>query len=257
MPISVVIHTYNAQKYLGQVLETVRDFDEVLVCDMESTDDTLDIARTHGARIITFPKRNYTVPEPARDFAIHSVSNRWVLTVDADEFVTPELKDFLYRFIENPTHDALYVPRRNMFLGQFIKASYPDYQLRFFDQTKATWPPTIHSVPQIDGTVGYVPKDYQYAFVHAGISVSGQIIKMNDYTENDLNKRSRRKVNLLELFVLPLYRFIHYYFMGGAFLDGIPGFIKASFSASTKFFYLAKVYERQVMGLDKKEEPLS
>ena len=185
MPISVVIQTYNAQKYLQQVLNSVKGFDEVVLCDMESTDDTVSIAESAGCKVVTFPKGNYNICEPARDFAIHSATHEWVLVVDADEFVTPELKDYLYKYIEEPEHDALYVHRKNMFLGKWIKASYPDSQLRFMRQKKATWPPTIHSVPTIDGTVGQMPKDPKYALVHAGVTVKGQIQKMNDYTEND------------------------------------------------------------------------
>lgn len=247
MPISVVIHTYNAQKHLQQVLDTVKGFDEVLVCDMESTDDTLDIARRNGCKIITFPKKNYTVPEPARDFAIHSVRNQWVLAVDADELVSPDLKDYLYDYIEQPNHkDALYIHRKNMFLGKWIKASYPDSQLRFMNQTKATWPPTVHSVPIINGTVGQMPKDTKYALLHIGTSVSGHILKMNDYTENDLNKRDKKDVSLAQLVFSPFWRFFRYYIIEGACFQGKRGFIKACFSAHGKFYYLAKVYERQI-----------
>ena len=70
--ISVVINTYNAERDLEQVLKAVKDFDEVLICDMESTDATLDIARKYGCRIVTFPKANHKSAEPARTFAIQS-----------------------------------------------------------------------------------------------------------------------------------------------------------------------------------------
>ncbi len=247
MKISVVVHTYNAAKLLAYTLESVKDFDEVLVCDMESTDNTLDIARQYQCKIVTFPKKNYTVPEPARDFAIHSVSNQWVLAVDADEVVTPQLREYLYNYISQPDHaDALYIHRKNMFLGKWIKASYPDSQLRFMDQTKATWPPTIHSVPTINGTIGHMPRDTKYALIHAGISISGQIKKMNDYTEDDLNKRHQHNASLFQMIFSPLWRFIKYYFIEGACLEGRAGFIKAAFSACSKFYYLAKVYERHV-----------
>lgn len=247
MPISVVIQTYNAEKYLEKVLDTVKGFDEVVVCDMESTDSTVAIAEAAGCRILTFPKGNHTICEPARDFAIHSVSHRWVLVVDADEFVSPELRDYLYAYIKQPNPaDALYIHRKNMFLGKWIKASYPDSQLRFIDQTKATWPTTIHSVPVIDGRVERMPKDPKYALVHAGVTVKGQMAKMNDYSENDLEKRNKQSVSLFSLMFSPLWRFFKYYFIDGAVLEGRAGFIKAVFSASGKFFYLAKVYERQV-----------
>ena len=70
--ISVVINTYNAEKYLQQVLDSVKDFDEVVVCDMESTDDTVAIAREYGCKVLTFPKANHKSAEPARTFAIQS-----------------------------------------------------------------------------------------------------------------------------------------------------------------------------------------
>ncbi len=244
-PISIVINTYNAAKLLSRTLDSVADFDEVVVCDMESTDNTTEIAQAYGCRIVTFAKRNYNICEPARDFAIHSASSDWVLVVDADEVVTPELREFLYDYVEHPTYDALYVHRKNMFLGEWIKSSYPDSQLRFLRQSKATWPPTIHSVPTIDGTVGQMPKDVKFALVHAGVSVGGQIRKMDVYTENDLIKKSKKKVSLPELILLPAFRFFRYYILKGAILQGRRGYIKACFSAHMKFYYLAKVYERQ------------
>ncbi len=247
MKISVVVHTYNAAKLLARTLESVKDFDEVLVCDMESTDNTLDIAREYGCKIVTFPKKNYTIPEPARDFAIHSVSNQWVLAVDADEEVTPELREYLYQYIQRPEHDdALFIHRKNMFLGKWIKSSYPDSQLRFMDQTKATWPPYIHSRPEIKGTIGSMPKDTKYAIIHAGFSVGSQLTKMNQYTDNELERRKQTSTSFLQLVFAPMWRFIKYYFLEKAFLDGKAGFIKACFSASMKFYYLAKVYEKQI-----------
>ena len=91
--ISVVINTYNAEKHLQRVIDAVRTFDEVLICDMESTDSTLDIARMNGCKIVTFPKGEHKSAEPARTFAIQSASCPWVLVVDADEIITPELHD--------------------------------------------------------------------------------------------------------------------------------------------------------------------
>ena len=70
--ISVVINTYNAEQHLSRVLGAVKDFDEIVICDMESTDSTLDIARQYGCKIVTFEKKDYTIVEPARNFAIQS-----------------------------------------------------------------------------------------------------------------------------------------------------------------------------------------
>ena len=246
MKISIVINTYNAAETLAGTLESVKDFDEVVVCDMESTDTTVEVARRYGCHVVTFPKGSYNICEPARDFAIHSASNEWVLVVDADERVTPELRDYLYDYIEQADHhDALYVNRKNMFLGRWIKASYPDPQLRFMNHTKATWPPTIHSVPKISGSVGHMPKDPKYALLHMGFTVGGQLEKMNEYTDNELVKRGTTDASLMKMMLSPLWRFIKYYFIEGACLEGRAGFIKAVFSASSKFYYLAKVYEKK------------
>ena len=131
--ISVVINTYNAEEHLAQVIDSVKGFDEVLVCDMESTDRTLDIARSHGCRIITFERKHYNIVEPAREFAIHQAQYDWVLVVDADELVTPQLKDYLYRRVNaSDCPDGLFIPRKNYFMGRFLHCHYPDHILRFF-----------------------------------------------------------------------------------------------------------------------------
>ena len=70
--ISVVINTYNEANQLAEILEHLKDFDEIVVCDMDSTDNTVKIAESYGCRVVNFPKGNYNIVEPARDFAIHS-----------------------------------------------------------------------------------------------------------------------------------------------------------------------------------------
>ena len=152
--ISVVINTYNAEQYLEQVLDAVKDFDETLICDMESTDRTVEIARRRGCRIVTFPKGNHVCAEPARTFAIQSAAFHWVLVVDADEIVTPQLRDYLYkRIATGDCPEGLYIPRRNMLLGRYERGFAQDHQLRFFIREGTTWPPYVHTFPTVQGTV--------------------------------------------------------------------------------------------------------
>ena len=94
--ISVVINTYNAERHLEKVLQAAKDFDEIVVCDMESTDHTVEIAQRYGCKVVTFPKKDYVSAEPARNFAIQSASSYWVLVVDADELITEDLRKYLY-----------------------------------------------------------------------------------------------------------------------------------------------------------------
>ena len=147
--ISVVINTYNAEQHLSKVLEAVKDFDEIVVCDMESTDNTIKIAKDFGCRIVIFPKANHTCCEPARQFAIQSASYQWVLVVDADEIVTPELRSSLYREISRPDcPSGFFIPRKNMFMNMFVRDFHYDYQLRFVPRDATEWPPIIHSIPK-------------------------------------------------------------------------------------------------------------
>lgn len=247
IPISVVINTYNAGKQLTYTLMSAKDFDEIVVCDMESNDDTVAIANSFNCKVVIFPKRQFNICEPARDFAIHSARNEWVLVVDADEVIPPSLPSYLSSLLDT-TKDksAFFIPRKNFFLGRFIKSSFPDYQLRFINQKKAIWPPTIHSLPVIDGKIAHIPADTSLALLHDGVSITSELRKIDIYSQNDLQKRDKKTVSLFELVMAPLWRFVHYYFLKGACLQGKRGFIKAMFNSHMKFYYLAKVYEREV-----------
>ena len=244
--ISIVINTYNAASTLEKMLHTVVSFDEVVVCDMESKDNTVEIAKQFGCKVVTFAKENYTCCEPARNFAIQSASHEWVLVVDSDELVTPSLHDYLYEHIKkkNP-EQGLYVPRKNHILNTFMKSSYPDYQLRFFKRDCCDWPITIHSVPVIKGKVLYIPKNrIDTALIHLSRPLYVDIECMNNYTDNELLRRDVNSVTLLALMFKPMFRFIKSYILKGGFRLGVVGFIQAKQQAYYKFILLSKAYEK-------------
>ena len=246
--ISVVINTYNAEQHLEQVLEAVKGFDEILICDMESTDHTLDIAQKHGCRILTFERKQYNIVEPAREYAIHEAQNEWVLVVDADEIVTSELKDFLYDIIQKDNcPDGLFIPRKNFFMGRFMRYFYPDYILRFFRKSKTHWPAIIHSTPQIAGKTEKIPSnEEQLAFIHlANDDIERIVNKTNQYTDNELKHRQDKNYGLRALIIRPLWRFIRNYFLKFGFRDGIPGFIRATLDAFYQFVLVAKIIEKR------------
>ncbi len=246
--ISVVINTYNASKYLARVLETVKNFDEIVVCDMESTDNTVAIAREHGCKIVTFPKADHKSAEPARTFAIQSAASDWVLVVDADELVSDALRTYLYDFIKEPGKvRGLYIPRKNYTMRVFMPSSYPDYQLRFFIKEGTVWPPYVHTFPTVQGDLSYIPKSRKdCTFEHLDDSTRATINRLNNYTDNEVEKRAGKKVTLLKLFVSPMVRFIKQYFIKGGVLYGIPGYVQAMREAQYKFTVLCKLYEKQI-----------
>ena len=245
--ISVVINTYNAEQHLHRVLDAVKDFDEVLICDMESTDSTLEIARRHGCRIVTFERKTYNIVEPAREFAIHKAAYDWVLVVDADELVTPQLKHYLYERIKaDNCPDGLFIPRKNYFMGRFMRCHYPDHILRFFRRDKTHWPAVIHCSPNVDGRVEKIPAARrELAFVHlANDTIENIVSKTNQYTRNELERRRDKHYGSGALLWRPFYRFFKTYILKGAILDGRSGFIKAVLDGYYQFILLAKKYEQ-------------
>ena len=245
--ISVVINTYNAQQHLTKVLESVEDFDEVVVCDMESTDDTVKIAEGYGCRVVTFPKNGHTCCEPARTFAIQAARNPWVLVVDADEIVTPELREALYQEIKREdAASGYYIPRQNMFMGMFVRDFHYDYQLRFLVRDGTEWPPTIHSLPKVSGRVEKLQAPKEARLLHLmDETMHEYVAKMNVYTDNETEKK---QYGIAALFWRPLWRFFKSYVMDGSFRMGIRGLIRSGMHAMYQFILVAKIIEKRYRG---------
>ncbi len=247
--ISVVINTYNAERFLRQVLEAVKDFDEILVCDMESTDDTVAIAREYGCHIVTFPRGEHTIVEPARNFAISQAAFRWVLVVDADEIVTKELREYLYaRVAEADCPKGIMIPRLNKFLGRYIHDHSADHQLRFFDHTVTRWPEVIHAQPQVEGRVEKIPKnDKGIHFLHlADETISEYMEKANRYTDYDKHKKLSQRYGAAALLFRPLWYFFRCYVLMGAWRDGLRGLMRSMYKAVYQWTLCAKVIEHHL-----------
>ncbi len=265
--ISVVINTYNAEEHLQKVLDAVKGFDEVVVCDMESGDNTVKIAEKNGCKVVTFPKANHKSAEPARTFAIQSATSEWVLVVDADEIVTPELREYLYKRISEPDcPQGLYIPRINLFMQREQHSSYPDYQLRFFVREGTEWPPYVHTFPTVKGRTEYIPRRRrELAFRHlADDTIASLMAKTNSYTDNEVYKRGKATGRRAELgnerredtkahnygvwalFYRPFWRAFRNYFLKGGWRDGKRGVIRAGMDAVYQFVLVAKAIEAKI-----------
>lgn len=243
--ISVVLNTFNAAKHLEEVLRSLERFDEIVVCDMYSEDDTVRIAEQFGARVIYHERCG--VCEPARNAAIRAARYPWVLVVDADEVVPDALRLYLYALIRrDDAPDAVRLPRKNYFMGRFMKSLYPDYVTRFARRDRIDWPSTIHAQPRIDGCVETVPKgQVGLAILHlADNSIAVRLRKTDLYTTQEVARGGARTYGLMAYCVKPFFRFFRAYVQKGGFRDGIPGLIWAMLDAYYKFITLAKQEEQ-------------
>ena len=245
--ISVVINTYNAEQHLEAVLKSVAEFDEIVVCDMESTDHTVEIAQRYGCKVVTFPKANHKSAEPARTFAIQSASSKWVFVVDADELVTSELRDVLYAKIQEPDCPAgFYIPRQNMFMGMFVRDFHYDFQLRFFIREGTVWPPYVHTFPTVQGRVIRLKADRQARLLHLmDETMHEYMAKMNQYTDNEVEKKREKGYGLGALIWRPVWRFFKSYVLNGSFRMGTRGLIRSMMAAQYQFVLMAKIIEKR------------
>lgn len=189
MSLSVVINTKNSQETLKRALESVVWADEVIVVDMQSTDDTLDIARSFTKLVFSVADSGFV--EPARQFAISQATSDWILVLDADEEIGSELAQVLQRIDTAekipywlPAASAYYLPRKNIIFDKWVKTGWwPDYVLRFFRRGAVTWPETIHAVPVTSGQVAEFPARAELAILHHNYQHIDQFIaRLNRYT---------------------------------------------------------------------------
>lgn len=269
MAISVIIGTCNSARHIGRVLESVKMFDEVVVCDLESSDETLDIAKSYGAKIVHIAALGEPGVQKIRDYVLTNATNKWVLMLSPDEIVTPHLRKFLYEFTENPDGDkGVYIPRKNYVLNRLRDHSYPDYQLRFFDRENTTWSHDKDADPHVNGNILKIPASRgELALIKLPKSLSALLAVVNRKSTEELNGIAGEypQVTVMGMFWKPVFRFSKEYFLKGKFMYGIEGFITSVNRALEIYCMMAKIHEDKVMGefnraLDRviagEEEPL-
>jgi len=254
MKISVVINTYNSERYLEQCLDSVADFDQVVVCDMHSADRTLQIATAYGCKVVMHDHTG--IVEPARNYAISQADNDWVLVVDSDEVVPATLREALYQFVESCGNDSggddcagLLIPRSNFFLGRFMHGSWPDYILRLVRKSRTDWPVTIHARARVEGRVERLPPRRALSFTHLdNPTVRERVDKLNLYTEKERAARAGKDYSLCAAWIKGSFRFVRMYFFKGGFRDGRPGYVYARLDAFYKMLTIFKLWEDRLPG---------
>jgi glycosyltransferase involved in cell wall biosynthesis len=179
--VSVTIITLNEGANIDDCLASVAWADDIVVVDSHSTDDTVERAKSRGARVIVRDWPGSYADQ--KNFAAAEARHDWILSVDADERVTPALAAEIRAAVATGAEIAGYrVPRVTWHLQRWIRTTdwYPDYQLRLYDRRRATWPPRlVHESVRADGRVAYLTNDLQH-FAYRDIAHHHEV--MNRYT---------------------------------------------------------------------------
>jgi hypothetical protein len=246
LPVTLKVSTRNAAPMLEGCLESVRDWvSEIVVVDMESTDDTVAIAERHGAKVIRTANAGFA--EPGRQLGIDAATQPWMLVLDADERATPGLRDLVARTVTRDDVDGIELPRENLIFGHPMRNAelWPDYQLRLFRPQKTHWPPEIHTGPTVDGRTERAPADPAAAISHLTFSsVSEWLERAERYTTIEAERRAGARSSALRIVGRPVAKFVQSYIVGRGFRDGLPGLAAAVLAAVYEALSELKLWER-------------
>ncbi len=247
--ISVVINTLNEENVIERAVKSVAWADEVLVCDMNSDDDTALVAKKAGAKVIFIKKQPFV--ELARNLSISKVEGDWVLIMDPDEEIPESLGSKLKEVAESGgVATFVDVPRKNMIFGKWVKASmwWPDYKPRFFKKGSVSWSNKIHVPQQTTGQGITLPPEERYAFIHYHYtSVDQFLTRLNRYTTIQAKelKESGYNFKWQDLISKPLSEFLGRYFANRGFEDGLHGLALCLLQAFSFLVVYIKVWEME------------
>ncbi|CAG0931695.1 (heptosyl)LPS beta-1,4-glucosyltransferase [Planctomycetaceae bacterium] len=237
---SLVLITLNAEAQLAACLESVPGADEIVILDSGSRDDTAEIARRFGARFLHQNWRGFGAQKNA---AVAAASHDWVLCLDADERLSPELHAAILEALRQPRASAYRMARCNRFLGRWLRhgEGYPDWSLRLFDRRAAQWSEaTVHEKVHARGAVGTLAGDLLHASAE---SLDEYLAKQNRYTSLQAEALFGlgRETSTAKMLLSPLTRFCKFYFLRRGFLDGVPGLVHICIGCFNSFMKYAKL----------------
>jgi len=243
-PLSVVVITLNAAGQLAACLESVRFADEVVVVDSGSADHTVEIAQASGARVVAKAWLGFGAQ---KNFAVSVAAHDWVLCLDADERVSPELAPSIQSAMQAPRLAAFALARRNRFLGRWLShgEGYPDWNVRLFDRRRARWSDDpVHERVVVDGPVARLPGDLLH---ESAESLDAYLAKQNRYTSLQAEAlfAAGRRASVIQLWLSPLVRFCKFYVFRAGFLDGAAGLIHIAIGCFASFSKHAKLLALQ------------
>jgi glycosyltransferase involved in cell wall biosynthesis len=243
--LTVTVITKNESAHIAAALKSVAWADETIVVDSGSTDDTVAIARAHATRVEVHDWPGYG---PQKEHAAALASNDWILSLDADERVTPALAAEIRALLERePDARGYRVPRRTWYLGRWIRSTdwYPDYQLRLYDRRAARWNDRrVHESIDLEGPPGVLRNELQH---YAYRNISHHLSTIDRYTTLAAEQwlAEGRRTHALEVLLQPPFAFLRNYVLRRGFTDGGAGLLVSILNTYYVFLKFAKLWELQ------------
>ncbi len=249
--ITAIVPCYNEAENIAGVLETLQWADEILVVDSFSTDDTVAIAKRYTNKIF---QRKYKGPADQKNWIIPQASHDWIILLDADERLTPELESEIKHILKNRTDkDAFWIGRQNYFMGKKLKYSgwQGDAVIRLFKKSCRYDAKQVHEEIQTEGiNVGKLNNKIQHFTFK---SLDHYLDKTRRYAKWSAKDHfdKTKNVTLFHLYIKPLFRFFKHYFFQLGFLDGRVGFIVSAIMAWGVFLRYVYLKEMKQINLYK------
>jgi glycosyltransferase involved in cell wall biosynthesis len=249
--VSAIVVCFNEEKNIGACLDSLRWCDEIVVVDSFSTDRTVEICRRYTDRIV---QRDWAGYREQKAFAHSLATKEWVLLVDSDERVSPELRDEIKQTLSSgaDAYAGFSVPRLVFYLGRWWRRGgwYPDYGVRLFRRDRVTWGGTDpHEKILVDGKVRRLRRPLHH-FSYRNIEDHVQRIdRFTSIAARELWSEGERW-RLRDALFRPAFRFFRFYIVKRGFLEGFAGFYVAVTAAVYVFLKYAKLWELQLEGKD-------
>jgi glycosyltransferase involved in cell wall biosynthesis len=244
MGLSVILITKNEESNLKDCLESISFANEIIIVDSQSTDQTLNIAKSYGAKVeITTDWPGFG---PQKNRALNLATQDWVLSIDADERVTPELRKEILDVMESSaSKDCYAIPRSSWYCGRFMKHSgwYPDYVDRLFKRGTAKFSDhLVHERLLPNGEVAQLKNH----FLHYSYRNFEQVLKKVDTysTASALQAFQKgKKGNLAQALLHGFWGFFRTYIVRKGFLDGQYGLALAISNGATSYYKYLKLWQ--------------
>jgi len=241
-PLSVVLIAKNAASQIEACLESAAFADEIVLVDSGSSDATCDLAARRGARVV---HKEWLGFGPQKQFAVEQARHDWVLCLDADERVSPALRQSIERALAAPAAPVYRMARCNRFLGRWLRhgEGYPDWSPRLFERRSARWSDdVVHEKVLYAVTPGTLAGDLLH---ESAEDLARYLDKQNRYTTlaaEQLYERGR-SAGAFSLIASPLVRFFKFYVLRLGFLDGVAGLVHISVGCMNSYLKYAKLIE--------------